>query len=159
MSDEIQPPAVENPRTWATVAEVAESVGADARSVWVVEFEDDEGEPRTVLTETLRGSDVDGGVGLDDLESDARYSIHVEDIRRVRPVLDSETGDPLDSRDADLGDLWERMDIDALLDTLGGPLCPGCKDERTYMKDGEPVYCGLCSEEKITDGYRNPVGR
>lgn len=32
--------------------------------------------------------------------------------------------------------------------------CPGCGDETFLNGDGEAVFCGLCSEEELTDGFR-----
>lgn len=32
--------------------------------------------------------------------------------------------------------------------------CPDCGEETYLNENGEAVYCGLCSEEYLTDGYR-----
>lgn len=39
------------------------------------------------------------------------------------------------------------------------PTCPGCGEETYRNDDGEAVYCGICSEEILTNSYRTPLGK
>jgi len=110
-------PAILNPPTWGVVARLADAVGANAKTPWLVTFTyGPENDEATVITSTLRGSDEDGYVGVESAESGNRRSVHVSEISRVAPIVDDE-GEPL-PRDLDYDEIWNRMDLNELLRTV-----------------------------------------
>lgn len=109
-------PAITNPPTWEAVAALGEIVGADAHTPWMVTVETENGKTRTVVTETLRGSDDDGMAGFDPIGYGDRESHPISAFRRVSPLLDAD-GEVIEAG-LDVTAVWDAMRLEDLLETL-----------------------------------------